>query len=600
MILKGKKTKIIIAVFILLAGGVAASFYFNKKDKVEYVTEKVKQGKLIRTVNEIGTVKSASEIDLNFLNSGRLANILVRVGDKVIKDQILAELDYGGLIIKKEEARASLNIAQANLDKLAAGATYEEIAVSQSSVDEAEAAYLSATKELEKVKKVVAENIKQAQKTLDDLESGATTYGQSVSNKESIALTTIETKLVEDNTAIDTINTVVTNTDSSDVLSIKNTSYLASTKETRDKAAIYLVAAQNSLSVAKTNKTEDNINQALSDGLSALNKTLEALNYCYSALENTVTSSSFTQTELDSAKTSISAQLTAINSGISSVQTADQNLKDARIALDNAILTAQNSLNTAKINGEKDITVSQNKVSATLKAWEAAKAGLAKIKASARREDFALKQAEVSQAQAAYNSINNQIEDSVIKAPIDGTITKVNYEIGEQPTAEKAVISMLGVNNFEIESLISESDIAKVNVDDEVKITLDAFGDDIKFPGKVYFIEPAETEIQDVIYYKVKIEFSSGAEEFKNNEAGIKSGMTANAAISAMEKDNVLMMPFRAVISKNGGGKFAKILRGENVEEVPVKIGLLGDEGMVEVLSGVKEGDEVITFTKTK
>lgn len=638
MILKGKKIKIIIAVFILLAGGAVASFYFNKNDKVEYTVEKVKRGKLIQTVNETGAVKSVSEINLNFLNSGRLANILVRVGDKVVKDQILAELDYSGLVIKKEEAQANLNIAQANLNKLIAGATYEEIVVSQASVNEAEAAYLSAIKELEKVKKVVAENIKQAQKSLDDLESGSSsnvttyekavevaqttlnntksTYAQSVSNKESAALTAIETKLVEDNTAIDTINTVITNTDSSDVLSIKNTSYLASTKETRDKAITYLATAENSLSIAEASKTEDNINQALSDALTALNKTLEALNYCYSALENTVTSSLFTQTELDAAKTSISAQLTIINSGISSIQTADQNLQDARLAydtnvstaekgltqsqtnLDNAILTAQNSLNTAKINGEKDTTLAQNKVNATLKAWEAAKAGLAKIKATARREDLALKQAEVSQTQAALDSINNQIEGSIIKAPIDGQITKVNYEIGEQPTAQETVVSILGVNNFEIESLISESDIAKVRVGDGAEITLDAFGDEVKFPGKVYFIEPAETKIQDVIYYKVKIEFTATAEEFKNNEAGIKSGMTANVIISAMKKDNVLIMPFRAVVSKNGQGKFVKILKGKNVEEVPVKIGPLGDEGMVEVLSGVKEGDEVVTFTK--
>ena len=603
MLTRKIKTIIIISA-ILLIGGLAAFFYFTGGSKVEYVTEKVKRGKLVQTVSETGEVKSESEIDLNFLNSGRLANILVKAGDKVKKDQILAELDYSGLVIKREEARANLNIAQANLNKLLAGATSQEIAVAQASVNEAEAAYLAAIQELEKVKKVVAENIKQAQKSLDDLESGGaanvTTYAQSVSNKESAALTTIKTKLVEDNTAIDAINTVVTNTDSSDVLSIKNTSYLYSTKESRDKAITYLATARNSLSVAEAYRTEDNINQALNDASAALNKILEGLNYCYSALENTITSSSFTQTELDSAKTSISTQLTTINSAISSVQTAGQNLKDARLALDNAILTAQNSLNTAKTNGEKDTTVSQNKVSATLKAWEASKISLAKIKAPARREDVALNEAQVRQAQAALDSAKNQIDNSIIKAPIDGQVTKVNYEVGEEAGGKGAIVSMLGVNNFEIESLISESDIAKVRIGDEVKITLDAFGDDIKFPGKVYFIEPAETEIQDVVYYKVKIEFIPDSKEFKDNENGLKSGMTANVSIKTFEKDNVLIMPMRAVISKNGQGKFVKILTGKEVKEAPVKIGLFGDEGMVEALEGAKEGDEVVTFTKTK
>ncbi len=600
-----KRIKIIIIVLVsLLIGGSAAFFYFTGASKIEYVTEKVKRGNLIQTVSETGAVKSASEIDLNFLNSGRLANVLVKVGDKVIKDQILAELDYSGLVIKRQEAEANLNIAQANLNKLLAGSTSQEIAVAQASVNEAESSYWASIQELDKVKKVVAENIKQAQKNLNDLESGAsanvTTYAQSVSNKESVALTTIETKLVEDNTAIDAINTVVTNTDSSDILSIKNLSYLNNTKDSYNQAVLLANSANTSLSVAKSNQTEDNINKALADAKIALNKTLEGLNNCFNALENTITTTNFTQTELDSAKTSINTQLTTVNSGISSIQTADNNLKDARITLDNAILTAQNSLNTAKISGEKDTTVSQNKVSAALKAWEAAKASLTKVKAPARREDVALNEAQVRQAQAALDSAKKQIENSIIKAPIDGQVTKVNYEVGEEAAGKGAVISILGVNNFEVESLISESDIAKVTAGDEVKITLDAFGDDIEFPGKVYFIEPAETEIQDVVYYKVKIEFILGSKEFKDNEIGIKSGMTANIAIKTFEKDNILIMPMRAVISKNDQGKFVKILEGKEVKEAPVKIGLFGDEGMVEVLSGVNEGDEVVTFTKTK
>ena len=57
-------------------------------------------------------------------------------------------------------------------------------------------------------------------------------------------------------------------------------------------------------------------------------------------------------------------------------------------------------------------------------------------------------------------------------------------------------------------------------------------------------------------------------------------------------------MPSRAVVEKNGNGKYARVLVGEKVIEASVEIGLRGDEGMVEVLSGVKEGDQVITFVK--
>ncbi|MEA3464178.1 MAG: HlyD family efflux transporter periplasmic adaptor subunit, partial [Patescibacteria group bacterium] len=184
------------------------------------------------------------------------------------------------------------------------------------------------------------------------------------------------------------------------------------------------------------------------------------------------------------------------------------------------------------------------------------------------------------------------------------------YEIGEQTKATQPVISMLAEDNYEIEVLISETDIAKIKINDEAKITLDAFGENIKFSGKVFFIEPAETVIQDVIYYKVLVEFANDAnppagpaareQRGWRTPSNIKSGMTANVIITTAEKKNVLIMLSRAVIERNGGDKIVRVLVGDAVKEVPVQIGLRGDEGMVEVLGGVKEGDEVVTFMKEK
>ena len=122
-------------------------------------------------------------------------------------------------------------------------------------------------------------------------------------------------------------------------------------------------------------------------------------------------------------------------------------------------------------------------------------------------------------------------------------------------------------------------------------ITLDAYGDDLKFAGEVAFIEPAETVIQDVIYYKVKVSFLPG-------DTDIKSGMTANAVITTARLDNVLLIPGRAIIERNGSGKFVRILADNQAFEKAVTVGLRGDEGLVEIKSGLAEGEQVITFTK--
>jgi HlyD family secretion protein len=353
------------------------------------------------------------------------------------------------------------------------------------------------------------------------------------------------------------------------------------------------------------------VKKAIDSALDALNQVFAALKSCYSVLENSLTSSSFTLTDLNTIKTNISTQQTAIATALSITQTAAQNLDNAilaydtnvnsaenalsqaQAAYDNAVTVARNALSSAKVTGSQQITAAESRVAATLEAWRVAQAQLDKTIAPADKYDTALAQAKIKQAQAALDSVSSQIANCYIGAPIAGVITKVNYDIGEQVMAGQPVMAILGKSGFEIEVLISEADITKIKVNDPAEITLDAYGEDVKFSGRVYFIEPAETVIQDVIYYKVKINFDPVGRD-------IKSGMTANVIITTASRNDVLVMPGRAVVEKNGDGNLVRIFTADGqVRESPVTTGLRGDEGMVEVLSGVNEGDKVITYIKT-
>lgn len=628
-----KHKKIIVSSIILVIGGAVIAYVMaGQKGKTVYTTKVVKRGHLIQTVSETGMVKAANEIDLSFLNTGKIEKMHVNIGDKVKKEDLLAELDYSSLAISEEEAQANLDVAQANLNKLLAGATAEEIAVAEASVEQAKVAYEAANKELDKSRLKATENIAQAQKTLNDLElkteNDVTTYEQaitaaetslintkatyqrSIDNYKETSLATIDDNLAKANTTLDTIDRTINDEDGKDNISVENLTYLVNTKNTYDEALVLLATANSSLAAAKADDNNNAV-QAVNDALSVLNKVFVSLQNCYNALENSVTSSTFTQSELDVLKINISAQQTLIGAAISSVQSAKQNLDDAilnyntnvssaednlakaQAAYDNALINARNGLATAKLSGEQQITTAESKVSTALEAWQVIQAQLNKTIAPANKHDIALSQAKIRQAQASLDAINKQIDNSLIKATISGTITKVEYEVGEQVVAGQPVISMLGENNFEIEVDISEADIAKVGKDNSVEVTLDAFGDDVKFQGQVYFIEPAETVIQDVIYYKVKINFEPG-------ENAVKSGMTANVIITTAEKDNVLTIPSRAVVEKNGGDKYARVLINNQVTEKPITVGLRGDEGMIEIISGVKEGEEVVTFIKEK
>jgi len=119
---------------------------------------------------------------------------------------------------------------------------------------------------------------------------------------------------------------------------------------------------------------------------------------------------------------------------------------------------------------------------------------------------------------------------------------------------------------------------------------LDSLDQSKEFTGTVYFIEPAATIIQGVTYYKVKVSFDPGTE-------AVKPGMTATAIITTAKLDNVLMMPSRAIVERDGN-KYVRILENGEVRESTVTTSLNGDDGLVEVVSGVKEGDQVVTFVK--
>ena len=583
-------------ILVLIAVGVGVYFALNRKPAVNYTTAVVTRGSLTQTVSETGMIKAAEEIDLNFPAAGKIAKIYAAVGDKVKKDQVLAELDSTDLVLKEREAQANLRVAQASLAKLLAGATAGELAVSQASVKQAENAYTAAVNEEDKIKNTASLNIAQAQKDLDNLyltSGGAiTSEQQAVKNYQAAALTVLEAKIPVAANALDNINTILADNDAKNFLGAGNASLVPAAKNSYNQSNLSLSTARTSLAEVKLSQTNLGLNLALYDGLNGLNQTFSALNTTYSLLEVSIVGGNFTQTNLNTYKTNISAQQTNVTNGISALETAQNNLNDSLNDLDNGISSAKDALAAAEAKAAEQLAAASAKTDNSYRAWQVAEAQLNKLKAGASAPDINLSQAQVSQARAALNSAINQIANNIIKAPADGTITKKNYEAGEQFIQSKPVFSLLSVSDFRIEVDVSEADIAKVALNDPVEITLDAFGQDLKISGLVNFIEPAETVIQEVVYYKVKINFDG-----KN--LAVKPGMTANLNITTAKKDGVLIVPSRGIIEKNGE-KRVRRLNGGRLNEITVTVGLRGDNGLVEVLSGLNEGDLVVTFASEK
>lgn len=597
-------------------------FVFKGKPKVQYNYTDLKRINLIQTVSEVGTVKAAKELELNFLQSGALRKVNVKIGEQVLAGQVLAELDMGQLESREKEALSALEAAQANLRKLIVGASKSDIAVSEAQVAQARAAYNSAVS-------TVAENINQANKRLNDLETiGTLTTPRQAVNSAQVALdnfkssglqtirssraaliTTVDSKLATGNAALDYMEKLFTDYDLRNAYGARNITIANSSKDLKAAAVVLGDLAKNKIAIARTSNIDTDLNAAVLATDIYLDKVYVALGATFNSLENTVTSASLSQTTLDTYKATISNHQIAMSAGISALQVADYNYQNANLNYSNGLKSADDALNQAIAGLNDAITAARNtlssatiggnnSVSASLEALNLAEKQLAKIKASARQEDLAVVNAQVRQAQASLDLIFQQKSDNSIIAPISGQVSKINYEIGEQVIPGKAAISMITENNLEVAVDISESEISKLKNQDQVEITLDALSDQRKFQGTVYFIEPSATIIRDVTYYNVKIKFIDAAELLTE----IKSGMTANVNIETNRKDNVLAVPARAIIDKNVSGKFVRVLNSDlsNYQEVLVETGLSGNDGLIEVIAAnLKAGDKIVLSVKT-
>ncbi|MDP1688745.1 MAG: efflux RND transporter periplasmic adaptor subunit [bacterium] len=206
--------------------------------------------------------------------------------------------------------------------------------------------------------------------------------------------------------------------------------------------------------------------------------------------------------------------------------------------------------------------------------------------AGSTAEEVKAQEAQVMFSKARVQSAQAEVSKTIIYAPFSGVISKQDAKIGESASMNQKLVSILSDYEFEIEAFLPEADFTKVNIGDIAKVTLDAYGSDVVFEAKVAFIDPGETVLEGVPTYKTIFRFT----KIDNR---IRSGMTANVDIETARKENVITIPQRSIITRDGI-KYVKILNNSLVEEIQVTTGLKGSKGDIEVLSGILVGDQIV------
>jgi HlyD family secretion protein len=298
---------------------------------------------------------------------------------------------------------------------------------------------------------------------------------------------------------------------------------------------------------------------------------------------------SLSSTELDAALQSAQQRVQAVstlldyvaqalNAHISNVPTAT--LESWKASVSGARATV-NASATALVAAAESLEAARG-------ALVLAEDGLALKKAPARAEDIALYEAQIREAEARIGLIESQIADTRLLAPVAGIVTLADGEVGEIVGPGAATVSVTPSGALQVKLNVSENNIAGVNVGQKVRITLDAFPGAQEWRGTVVAVDPAETILGGAVYYQTTVLFDEADER-------IKSGMTANAWIVTTMKDDALYVPASALHDRDGS-KFVLVRASAqgDVAERAVTLGVTGKMGVVEVLNGLSEGDEVV------
>jgi HlyD family secretion protein len=198
-------------------------------------------------------------------------------------------------------------------------------------------------------------------------------------------------------------------------------------------------------------------------------------------------------------------------------------------------------------------------------------------------------------ARKAVDNAREDLEDATIEAPFDGVVATINAKEGDvlaPPSARpNPVIYFIDPTSMELIVEVDEIDVPELELGQDVIITLDALPNQ-EFSGTLAAIYPVPMEVGGVVVYDVKIAFQAP------EGSGIKIGMSASADIVLAERENVLLVPSRAVHEDSEGNPFVYVVVDDRVQERQVETGV-SDNFQTEIIGGLQEG-ETVTESRTQ
>ncbi len=618
-----------IRIIALVAGvGLVAAFGYSRLTaapaKPELRTATLGRGNVTQTVAVSGSLNPAISVRLNFKSAGRLDQISVNVGDKVVAGQPLARLDLIDLQIALDQARANLASAQAKYDQTVAGASAEDIAAARQAVDNAQ-------RSLDTTQRTTQQDVTAAQTALFKMRTGyfsakqnfafLTSGIQSDANGYQSLVDDAKSKSAQ---ALVTLAALVTNfTGGPYEGSVKSARSSIGQADSALQSAQSIIANQLKPALTDYANANGNLLATLASFEDALNNNgdvaattapVQAAQAAYTnpagRLSNAIDALSSQISSAQSANIAAQGSLAAVPSALevgrtdlTALQTSLLNASQALSGTKTKMTQATTSLSTISdaagggyVAAQQGLTQSQEKGNASVVTAQntlaAAQASLTKTAAPARSFDIAAALATVQAAQAQVDAAANNLANATLKAPADGIVASISSQVGEFVTGggtASPFIVMANTSTIALHGTVGEADVAKLKVGQVATINIDAIGTDKKLTGKITNLDPIATIQQGVPVYGVDVTLDI-------SDSAVRPGMSGTANIIVASKQGVLVVPNLALRNLNGRRGVQAVRAGEVVDVTDVRFGI-ANEQVTEVLDGLDEGEIVLLPT---
>ncbi len=264
---------------------------------------------------------------------------------------------------------------------------------------------------------------------------------------------------------------------------------------------------------------------------------------------------------LDSAQAAVVNAQANVQKALASVQAANASAANAKAAVTKAQVAASDD----KVKADRRVTlaqegiISQEDLDTAQETANAAVADVAAAQASQNAADENVKvsqaevtaaqtalqetQAQVKQAQASLQSADIDLNNTYIKAPVDGVVVARNVDVGQTVAASLSAPTLFQIaqdlTKMQVDTNVSEADVGRVQVGQVATFSVDAYPSRV-FKGAVTSVREAPINVQNVVTYDVVIGVS-------NPDLKLFPGMTANVKIMVDQRPNVLKVPNSAL-----------------------------------------------------